>query len=202
MRDSSISLAARAVWVIIDGISEDYKPTLSQWLQMSGVTRNTWRRCVRELAAHGWLTYDTEGNRTVYRTTTKGVQAKKPPLAEHVVSDEEKPVVPDPRARLRNDVTSDMMVEIGCRSVGISADEYRRLAQEIFNDWAFQDLDPREWTKSHFLGVLRIKVKEKNRKNGQQKQPTTGPDKARADERRRGVDHAAAPAESYTGGKF
>ena len=202
MRDSSISLAARAVWAIIDGISEDYKPTLSQWLQMSGVTRNTWRRCVRELAAAGWLTYGTEGNRTAYRTTTKGVQSRKPPLAEHVVSDEEKPVAPDQRARLRNDVTSDMMVEIGCRSVGISADEYRMLADEIFSDWTFQDLDPREWTKSHFLGVLRIKVKETKRNNNGQQKQQTGPDKTRADERRRGVDHAAAPAESYTGGKF
>lgn len=62
------------------------------------------------------------------------------------------------RARMREEVMEDMMVETGCRSVGITAEQYITIANEIFNDWEFQDLPDSEWTKSHFLAVMRIKA--------------------------------------------
>jgi hypothetical protein len=70
------------------------------------------------------------------------------------------------RARMREEVMQDMMVETGCRSVGITVEQYKTIAEEIFNDWTFQNLPDNEWTKGHFLAVMRIKANVK--RNGQQ----------------------------------
>lgn len=70
------------------------------------------------------------------------------------------------RARMREEVMQDMMVETGCRSVGITVEQYKTIAEEIFNDWTFQNLPDDEWTKGHFLAVMRIKANVK--RNGQQ----------------------------------
>jgi predicted transcriptional regulator len=70
------------------------------------------------------------------------------------------------RARMREEVMQDMMVETGCRSVGITVEQYNTIAEEIFNDWTFQNLPDNEWTKGHFLAVMRIKANVK--RNGQQ----------------------------------
>jgi len=81
------------------------------------------------------------------------------------------------RARMREEVMTDMMVEAGCRSVGITPEQYTLIADEIFNDWEFQDLPDNEWTKSHFLAVMRIKANIK--RNGQNQQ-TGNPGDSRA----------------------
>ena len=72
------------------------------------------------------------------------------------------------RARMREEVMNDMMVETGCRSVGITPEQYITIAEEIFSDWEFQDLADSECNKAHFLAVLRIKANVKRNGNNQQ----------------------------------
>ena len=69
---------------------------------------------------------------------------------------------------MREEVMNDMMVETGCRSVGITPEQYITIAEEIFSDWEFQDLADSEWNKAHFLAVLRIKANVKRNGNNQQ----------------------------------
>lgn len=81
-------------------------------------------------------------------------------------------IVDDARARVReglvSEVMSDPIIEIGCRSVSITVEQYKKFAEEIINDWTFQDLPDSEWNKSHFIAVLRIKANINKRNNGQQ----------------------------------
>lgn len=113
--------------------------------------------------------------------TTPKERCEITPYKKNIIEEQEKNS-DDARARLREEVTQDMMVEMGCRSVGISPELYNTLSQEIFNDWEFQNTPDSEWTKAHFLSVLRIKARELNR---QQQYETTS---AKRNDRRRASD--------------
>ena len=75
----------------------------------------------------------------------------------------------DARTRVREEVMSDAMVEMGCMSLGIDRGTYENLAFQVFTDWDFQNLPDGEWTKTHFLAVMRYKVSDykKSNNNGQ-----------------------------------
>lgn len=66
----------------------------------------------------------------------------------------------DTRKKLELEVMIDLNIELACKSCGITAEEYRHLAEKIIADWKFQDLEDSEWTKKHFMSVLRHKVND------------------------------------------
>ena len=66
----------------------------------------------------------------------------------------------DTRKKLEQEVMIDLNIELACKSCGITAEEYRQLAEKIIADWKFQDLPDNEWTKKHFMSVLRYKVND------------------------------------------
>ena len=92
------------------------------------------------------------------------------PSEEHITEEQKKNNIDDDaRARIREEVMSDGMVEMGCMSLGIDRGTYENLAFQVFTDWDFQNLPDGEWTKTHFLAVMRYKVSDykKSNNNGQ-----------------------------------
>ena len=52
------------------------------------------------------------------------------------------------------------MVEMGCMSLEHNTrGTYENLAFQVFTDWNFRNLPDSEWTKTHFLAVMRYKVR-------------------------------------------
>jgi hypothetical protein len=108
----------------------------------------------------------------------------------------------DVRERLKNEVMIDANIELACMSCGITTEQYKQLAAMIIADWTFQDLPDGEWTKKHFMNVLRYKVDDLKRKqNGRnnQKSESGGNSQTRDKyETRRGFDAGDHSAEDYS----
>jgi len=64
------------------------------------------------------------------------------------------------------DALNDLRVEQGCMAMRIIPDEYRKLVNEVINDWIFRNLPDNEWTLTHLLAQMRIKHNINNRNNG------------------------------------
>ena len=73
----------------------------------------------------------------------------------------------DVREKLKQEVMIDANIELACVGCGITTELYKQFAAMIIADWKFQDLDDKEWTKKHFMSVLRHKVADlKQKENG------------------------------------
>ena len=62
------------------------------------------------------------------------------------------------REKLEHEVMIDGNIELACKSCGITQTQYMELATAIIAEWKFKDLPDSEWTKNHFISVLRYKV--------------------------------------------
>ena len=184
VRDPSLSAVAKVAWLLIAGMPDGYHPTRDQWMDMLPCRdKRTWWHAINELKRAGLIEVEISGQRRYYRVRQIGAEnvpvtphdryikctdigaenvpnlgAENAPHKKNI--EEQEKNISEARVRLREEVMVDMMVETGCRSVGITQQQYIQFAQEIFNDWEFSDLPDHEWNKHHFLSVLRIKAKE------------------------------------------
>ena len=62
------------------------------------------------------------------------------------------------REEFEHEVMIDGKIELACMSYGITKAQYKELAAAIIAEWKFKDLPDIEWTKNHFISVLRYKV--------------------------------------------
>ena len=62
------------------------------------------------------------------------------------------------REEFEHEVMIDGNIELACMSCGITKAQYKELAAAIIAEWKFKDLPDSEWTKNHFISVLRYKV--------------------------------------------
>ena len=62
------------------------------------------------------------------------------------------------REKFEHEVMIDENIELACKSCGITKAQYMELAVAIIAEWKFKDLPDSEWTKNHFISVLRYKV--------------------------------------------
>jgi len=181
IRDPSLSPTAKVAWMLIASMKPGFHPTRGQWMEMLPCRdKGTWNRAVMELVRAGLVEVETVQGAKRYRVAAPGQEGGKttperaeiPPsqgrknhpsiiIEEHI--EEQKKNNSVARARLREEVAQDAMVEMGCMSISIDRDTYARLTAEIFNDWEFLDLPDDQWTKHHFLSVLRIKARELKR---------------------------------------
>lgn len=179
VRDPSLSATAKVAWLLIAGMPDGRHPTRGQWMAMLPCSdKRTWWRAVNELEQAGLIKVARQGSKKVYTAVTCGTK-QQPIVAGDAAAQakEQKKSNTEMRTRLREEVMVDMMVETGCRSCGITQEQYNRLADEIFSDWEFSDFPDYEWTKHHFLSVLRIKA-DKLKRNGvhqPRKTTVTGP---------------------------
>ena len=195
IRLSAITPSERSAWCLIASLPQGYALTVKSACRMLGVNEKTWRWCVAELARRGMITvkhfpgfanvYEVVGDAEKWDTTPsknreypkaaplpkngttplpksgRGTHSNNKELLKNNIVDD------DARARVREEVMTDAMVEKGCVSLGIDRGTYENLAYQVFTDWDFQCLPDSEWTKAHFLAVMRYKVKD--RQNGNSK---------------------------------
>jgi hypothetical protein len=190
MRNPLLSPTEKTVWGVIASTSEDYNPTIATYCAMVRCHFNTWRAVIRMLRGFGMVTVEHSGNRVRYNVVTEPSKWTLPnnicegkgnnnceghpnnicdPLKEHIKEQKKNNIDDDARTRVREEVMSDAMVEMGCMSLGIDRGTYENLAFQVFTDWDFQNLPDGEWTKTHFLAVMRYKVSDykKSNNNGQ-----------------------------------
>ena len=194
IRSSELSVSDKAVWNFIASMPNGYRYTVRSACDKLHINEKTWCRCVCKLERKGLVTVKSvPGQTNVYEavrdtsqweeTPTKIVGSSNvtptkiavpPPPNEYPTTHYNKKkqlnnnVDDDTRKKLELEVMIDLNIELACKSCGITAEEYRHLAEKIIADWKFQDLEDSEWTKKHFMSVLRHKVNDL-------KQPSNGP---------------------------
>jgi hypothetical protein len=194
IRSSELSVSDKAVWNFIASMPNGYRYTVRSACDKLHINEKTWCRCVCKLERKGLVSVKSvPGQTNVYEavrdtpkceeTPTKIVGSSNgtptkiavpPPPNEYPTTHYNKKkqlnnnVDDDTRKKLELEVMIDLNIELACKSCGITAEEYRHLAEKIIADWKFQDLEDSEWTKKHFMSVLRHKVNDL-------KQPSNGP---------------------------
>lgn len=186
IRSSELSVAEKAVWNYIASMPSGYRYSIHSACKTLHMGDKIWRRAIIKLEKLGLISVRHElGKTTVYEASkdvlgcnvsssqmTSGSndtpsQLIIPPLVneQQVTHYNNKKlnnnnVDDDTRKKLEQEVMIDLNIELACKSFGISAEEYRQLAEKIIADWKFQDLPDNEWTKKHFMSVLRYKVND------------------------------------------
>ena len=200
IRSSELSVSEKAVWSYIASMPNGYRYTVRSACDTLHINEKTWCRCVCKLERKGLVSVKSvPGQTNVYEavrytpeweeTPTKIVGdsngtptkiAVPPPPNEYPTTHYNKKkqlnnnVDDDTRKKLEQEVMIDLNIELACKSCGITAEEYRQLAEKIIAEWKFQDLEDSEWTKKHFMSVLRHKVNDlKEQSNGPQNTTNT-----------------------------
>lgn len=74
------------------------------------------------------------------------------------------------REKLVAELLTDARIELAMMQYHITVEQYRQLVSEIIADWQFRDLPDSDYNLNHFSSVLRYKVANINRNNGQYQQ--------------------------------
>lgn len=116
------------------------------------------------------------------KTTLKWVEKppkegwKNPPYKKTIEEQEEHIVVDagaGARERFVQEINECYAVEQACMLLGIDAQTYAELSQQVIADWKFRDLPDSEWTRMHLLSVMRYKVADFKKQNNGQTQTTS-----------------------------
>ena len=198
IRSSELSVAEKAVWNYIASMPSGYRYSIHSACKMLHMGDKIWRRAIIKLEKLGLISVRHElGKATVYEASKDALgwnatpsqitsgsndtpsQLTTPPLVneQQVTHINKKKLLnnnvdDDTRKKLEQEVMIDLNIELACKSCGITAEEYRRLAEKIIADWKFQDLPDNEWTKKHFMSVLRYKVNDIKQQSNEPKNST------------------------------
>lgn len=198
IRSSELSVSDKAVWNFIASMPNGYRYTVRSACDTLHINEKTWCRCVSKLERKGLVSVKSvPGQTNVYEavrdtstceeTPTKIVGSSNgtptkiavpPPPNEYPTTHcNNKKLInnnvdDDTRKKLEQEVMIDLNIELACKSCGITAEEYRQLAEKIIADWKFQDLPGNEWTKKHFMSVLRYKVNDIKQQSNEPKNST------------------------------
>jgi hypothetical protein len=186
IRSSELSVSDKAVWNFIASMPNEYRYSVRSACDTLHINEKTWCRCVCKLERKGLVSVKSvPGQTNVYEAVRDTPKCEEPPtkLVGSSNGTPTKIAVPPPpneyptthynkkkllnnnvdvdtRKKLELEVMIDLNIELACKSCGITAEEYRHLAEKIIADWKFQDLEDSEWTKKHFMSVLRHKVND------------------------------------------
>jgi hypothetical protein len=193
IRSPMLSPVEKTVWSYIASMRDGHTYAVRSACEILGINVKTWRKCVAELERRGMVSVKMIlGKANVYSAVrdpsvwnlppTNGVECSNgtptqkdlPPipnecLGTHSYKEDicKTNIDDDVREKLKQEVMIDSSVELACLSCGISTEQYKQLAAKIIADWTFQDLPEREWTKKHFMNVLRYKVDNLKRKTNE-----------------------------------
>ena len=194
IRTPVLSSVEKVVWCYISSMRDGYKYPVRFICEVLHIKAKTWRQCVSELQRRGMVSVQImRGHTNVYKAITDTSGWNLPPVLR--VGYSSGPPVPgdpspqsdgyqgthynskediyntniddDVRERLKIEVMIDANIELACMSCGITTEQYKQLAAMIIADWTFQDLSDGEWTKKHFMNVLRYKVDNLKRKTNE-----------------------------------
>jgi hypothetical protein len=68
------------------------------------------------------------------------------------------------------ELLTDGRIELAMMQHRITEEQYRRMVAEILADWQFRDLPDSDYNLTHFSSVMRYKVANNNRNNGNNQQ--------------------------------
>ena len=227
IRSPMLSSVEKVVWCYIASMRDGHTYAVRSASEFLGINVKTWRQCVAELQRRGMVLVKTmPGKTNVYSavrdpsgwnlpptngagcsngTPTKKYPPPRPneyPGTHSYKEDIYKTINDDVREKLKNEVMIDANIELACMSCGITTEQYKQLAAMIIADWTFQDLPDGEWTKKHFMNVLRYKVDDLKRKTNERNHKKSEPggiSQARDKyETRRGFDAGDHTEEDYS----
>ena len=195
IRSSVLTTAEKAVWCYIASLPDGYRYSVCSACKTLHICERTWRKSVSILEERGLISVRNLPGQTKAFLAVKDASCWElspgkiagcsndtpskiaaPPLAnEQVVPPYYKKkhlnnnVDDDTRARTRESFEKEVMIdaniELACMSCGITPAQYKELAEQIIAEWKFKDLPNDEWTKNHFMSVLRHKVKDLKNNN-------------------------------------
>ena len=188
IRSSVLSIAEKAVWSYIASMPDGYRYSIPSACKTLHIGDKIWRRAIIKLEKLGLISVrHVPGMATVYEASkdafgwnvtpsqmTSGSndtpsQLTTPPLVneQQVTHYNKKKLLNNNvdddtcahmREKLEHEVMIDGNIELACMSCGITKAQYKELAVAIIAEWKFKDLPDSEWTKNHFISVLRHKV--------------------------------------------
>ena len=188
IRSSVLSIAEKMVWSYIASMPNGYRYSIHSACKTLHIGDKIWRRAIIKLEKLGLISVrHVLGRATVYEASkdalgwnatssqmTSGLndtpsQLTTPPLVneQQVTHINKKKLLNNnvdddtcahKREKLEHDVMIDSNIELACKSCGITQAQYMELATAIIAEWKFKDLPDSEWTKNHFISVLRHKV--------------------------------------------
>ena len=227
IRTPVLSSVEKVVWCYIASMRDGYHYPVRFVCEVLHIKAKTWRQCVFELQSRGMVSVQKmRGHTNVYKAITDP-SGWNLPQVPRVGYSNGPPVPRDPspqsqehqgthynredinntnidddvREILKKEVMIDANIELACMSCGITTEQYKQLAAMIIAEWQFQDLPNREWTKKHFMNVMRYKADDLKRKsNGTYNQKSKSGGNSQAEDRyasRRGTDAKDHTAKDY-----
>ena len=188
IRSSVLSIAEKAVWSYIASMPDGYRYSIRSACKTLHIGDKIWRRAIIKLEKLGLISVrHVLGRATVYEASKDALgwnatpsqltsgsndtpsQLTTPPLVneQQVTHYNKKKLLNNNvdddtcahmREKLEHEVMIDGNIELACKSCGITQAQYMELATAIIAEWKFKDLPDSEWTKNHFISVLRYKV--------------------------------------------
>ena len=177
IRSSVLSIAEKAVWNYIASMPDGYRYSIRSACKTLHIGDKIWRRAIIKLEKLGLISVrHVLGRATVYEASKDALgwnatpsQLTTPPLVneQQVTHYNKKKLLNNNvdddtcahmREKLEHEVMIDGNIELACKSCGITQAQYMELATAIIAEWKFKDLPDSEWTKNHFISVLRYKV--------------------------------------------
>lgn len=152
--------------------------------------KRVWWRAVKELEDAELISVEQCGTKRIYTTENRGCKStpkgcnftpnervqintervqinteegcKSTPVTHTLLEEQLKNTDDDARVRERlvEDINNPLAVEQCCISLGIDQETYHNLSKLVISDWEFQNVPGSEWTKQHFLAVMRYKVRD------------------------------------------
>ena len=199
MRNPNLPPIAKVVWSLIAGMRPDFNATLSQYCKMVACHPDTWRSIIKMLELFGMVSVEHFPNGVRYSVITdttkwaipskEGMKNSHPmkisqgrknshpkgmkishPSEEHKNNNTTTTTCACARERLIAELLTDARIELAMMQHHITEDEYRQMVAEILADWQFRDLPESDYNLNHFSSVLRYKVQNINRNNGNNQQ--------------------------------
>lgn len=199
MRNPNLPPIAKVVWSLIAGMRPDFNATLSQYCKMVACHPDTWRSIIKMLELFGMVSVEHFPNGVRYSAITdttkwaipskEGMKISHPmkisqgrknshpkgmkishPSEEHKNNTTTTTTCACARERLMAELLTDARIELAMMQHHITEETYRRMVAEILADWQFRDLPESDYNLNHFSSVLRYKVQNTNRNNGNNQQ--------------------------------
>ena len=192
---SGIPAGEIVVWCFIASMPDGYTYTVEQASAMLGINVKTWRDCVAGLLRRGMITveripgktnvyevvrdtekwYTTPAKNWEYQNSAPLPKNGTTPLPKngrgtHYNNKEQLNNNTSTTARACERLVAELMadgrVELALMQYHITVEQYRRLVEEIINDWQFRGLPDSDYNLNHFSIVLRTVMAKQQQNNG------------------------------------
>ena len=194
IRLATISPSERSAWCLIASLPKGYALSTAGACAELGINPKTWRQCVAVLKKRNMITVESvPGHANVYSVTdaenwdttpAKNWYTQKtaplpkngtPPMPKNGRGNNKEQLNNSTtttitcacvREKLESDLLTDGRIELAMMQHHITEQQYRQFVDEILADWQFRDLPDSDYNLTHFSSVLRYKVANINRNNG------------------------------------